>query len=363
MSGTKLSTRRFLLLAVFVVASQSAADNPSLAREAAEKLPAVNANWQSSQCRTCNLSSAYPVNWHSESKPDKDTAVKISGTLSDGSPAEIALKQSDSKDLSAETISKIFEDAYLKKLSDYKMLSSKNIVFGEGWHFNGIDKQVTFDTNGTNFRQRFVFFDGPEGVLIFTFSAPAASFDKLQTISNQVAMSVKKAKVSTSDPKMIPQAPVAWTFESMQTKTLPLAFSYPKGWQTEIHSDRDHPLSIHGADSSGKPGSIEVHCGDAPPSLGIEPLATIMEEKYFSDLKNYRRVKEEPISFGSMNNLQGVVHEMTFGETSQSMTQMALFFLQDARVYSFSLTCGGWKDNEVRALFHKIVATIKITSK
>ncbi|MDR3616490.1 MAG: DcrB-related protein [Candidatus Obscuribacterales bacterium] len=361
-------TLSILLPAIFVVSNELIQPSLCDARTGRERLPQLNSSWQSSRYSASGLSIAYPFRWQVSEKPDKDTIVKMTGTLSDGVPAEIALKLSDTKGVSAETLSKFFAEAYLNKLPNYKSISDRDISFGDGWHIEGIDKQISFDTNGTPFRQRYVFFDGPMGVMILTFSAPTKGFDSLQPICDQVIMSIKKEQTQNlasgssynSKPQTSVPKPEAWSFESLQAPSSPLTFSYPKGWQVETHADKDHPLSIHGADSLGKPGYIEIYSGVAPPTVTLEALASSLEEKYFAGLKDYRRIKQEPVSCGSMNNLQGIVHEMTFLEGAQPIKQMCLFFAQDGRLYSFTLGCPGWKDNDVRTLFHKMVATIKV---
>jgi hypothetical protein len=355
-----------LLLAPCLFSSQLIEPCYAKGPTATEKLPQLNSSWQSGVYNSSGLSIHYPAHWQVSEKPDKDTAVKISGALVDGSPAEMSFKLSDAKGVSKETLSKFFAEANLSKLPKYQLLSDRNVSFGEGWHIEGIDKQISFDQNGVPFRQRYVFFDGPLGVMIVTFTAPAASFANLQPISDRILMSVKKEQTRSvggrSDNSFTSQTspgqPESWTFDNILAPSSPLRFSYPKGWAIQTRQDKDHPLSIHGNDSVGKPGFIEIYSGDAPPIVTLESLATTMEEKHFAGLKDYRRIKQEPISCGSMNRIQGILHEMTFVDGGQAVKQMCLFFVQDGRLYLFTLVCPGWKETDVRTLFHKLAATI-----
>jgi hypothetical protein len=98
------------------------------------------------------MSINHPADWHVQSRPDKDTVVKMTGknmelTIGE-SPAEL--------NLSIEQLQKLLEDEFLSKVKGYRKLSESNKSYGGG--ASGVKQTFYLESDGKPaFGQAFVF--------------------------------------------------------------------------------------------------------------------------------------------------------------------------------------------------------------
>lgn len=316
------------------------------------------------------VSFKYPHGWQPQKTEDKDTIIKLSGTTDGGLNGEISLGKFGDTSVKAETARHLVEDLIFAKLENFRKIQQKTIALGANRKLVGYLEDVSFTVGGMNASQRWVFFDSPLGAHYLTFTAPVAQFSALMPIYNEVLLSVSDGGSSTSAMAGatasdanggIDSAGATWgQLSRYQSPTLPVTFSYPAGWQIEDEAAGDMAVKITGKNKEGQAAEITVYRGSSLPWTSTEQLADAIEKEFYQPQDSFRRVNRQTKDFGNMSKMSGVIQENSFKYKGQPVKQLVAIFEHDDRAYAMSFISPGWKESEMRQLFHRILATMSV---
>lgn len=330
---------------------------PLSARSAdAEHLPAVSGSQERmALCREGKISFSYPESWKRMADEDKNNLVKLGGVTGSGIHGEVSVSRHDDEKVTAEALKRIIDAAYLSKLPNMHVLNDKTVTFGKHRNLKGLLEDIAFELEGIKIMQRYVFFDGPDGAYTIMFTSPAKDFNRAATTYNQILLSLATGP-GTSAPSAPPVSPLAY----YRSASLPVSIGYPTGWETEEEGEFDHPLKIKGKNDQGQPAEINIHRGHITPYNNLEQVADEIESKYYKAHQDYRRVNRSERSIGANSKLNGILQESTFDYKGVPVKQLVAFFIHGGNAYAVSMISPGWKESEMRHLFHKVLATIKV---
>ncbi|MGD9682998.1 MAG: hypothetical protein AB7W16_17555 [Candidatus Obscuribacterales bacterium] len=322
----------------------------------AEHLPTVSGSQERlALCREGKISFSYPESWKRMADEDKNNLVKLGGVTGNGIHGEVSVSRNDNEKMTAEALKRIVDAVYLSKLSRMRVINEKTVTFGKHRNLKGLLEDIAFEIEGMKIMQRYVFFDGPDGAYTVMFTSPAKDFNRAAATYNQILLSLATGP-ARSAPAAQPVSPLAF----YRSDSLPVSIGYPNGWETEDEGNFDHPLKITGKNDQGQPAEINIHCGHMTPYNNLEQIADEIESKYFKSHKGYRRVNRSERSIGANSKLNGILQEGTFEYKGVPVKQLVAFFIHNGNAYAVSMISPGWKESEMRHLFHKVLATIKV---
>lgn len=141
---------------------------------------------------------------------------------------------------------------------------------------------------------------------------------------------------------------------------MPLRLSYPEGWRLtrEKHGGEDG-YKIVGKNGGGHDAEINV---SAIPrgEYTFEQFVHLAEKEHLSPLADYRKVSSGQRSFGSPR-VEGVTQYSTFKVNGLPAKHQALFFADRDRYYCLSILSAAWTQDEMRNLFDRITASIRMS--
>lgn len=359
----------------------STARNSSVARP--EHLPSTSLQIPFAVFKNAGtiVSFKYPRNWQPQKAEDKDTIIRLSGTADGGLNGEISLGKFGDASVKAETARHIVEDLIFAKLENFKKIQQKTIAIGPNRKLVGYLEDVSFKYGGMDASQRWVFFDSPLGTYYLTFTAPVAQFNALMPIYNEVLTSVSNggggSGVATASSGIdvggcvMPgenfdggsadaSAASSSKMTRYQSPTLPVTFSFPAGWAVEDEAAGDKAVTITGKNKEGQVAEFTMYRGSSLLWTTTEELADMIEKEFYQPQDSFRRVNRQSKEFGNMSKLNGILQENSFKYKGQPVKQLVAIFEHDDKAYALSFISPGWKESEMRTMFHRVLATMSV---
>ncbi len=316
-----------------------------------------------------NISFAHPREWKESKSQDKGDIVKFEGQLGERNESgEIKLSRFESEEkVSTELAKKMVQQYIFPKLNEFKSLQEKRVAIGSSRRIQADLEDVEFSYSGMKVRQRYVFFATPTATYHFIFTSPAAHFDALVPVYNNVLLSLQTGSTSASNSKTRNTTTTTTTNQTQiisqkkfESEKLPFSFSYPGSWKAEPAGGHDEVAKIQGQGPKGEIAYIVVNQGEVHPDWTIEQISESLEKEFFESQPKFRRLSKQSQDFGSMSKVRGVVEEHTFELNGAPVKQMVAIFTNANKAYALSLVTLGWKDGDTRQLFAKTLAGIKI---
>lgn len=308
-----------------------------------------------------------PSEWRESKTLDADDIVKMEGQLDGKENGEIKLVhfKSDDTKITLQFAKSALQQFLFSRLSEFKSLQEKRVAIGTSRRITGELQDIEFNYSGIKARQRYVVFATASGVYYFVFTSPAAHFELMVPLYNNVLMSLQLAATGTSkakstgSPAIRKQAVVEQ--KRLDIAQLPFSIQYPGGWKVEpTGGNRDEVAKIEGTGPKGEFASIIVHKGDVHPDWTLDQIAEELEKEFFEPQPKFRRLSKQNQDFGSNSKIKGVVEEHTYELNGTPVKQMVAIFTHTDKAYALSLVTVGWKDGDTRQLFAKTLAGIKI---
>jgi Domain of unknown function (DUF1795). len=309
------------------------------------------------------VSFKYPRGWQPQKTEEKDTIIKLTGTANGGLSGDISLGKFGDASVKAETARHLVEDLIFAKLENFKKIQQKTIGIGPSRRLVGYLEDVSFTFGGINASQRWVFFDSPLGTHYLTFTAPVAEFNALMPIYNEVLLSVSTGgSAALANSGGIEEHPSGSEGQMCryQSPALPVTFSYPAGWQVEDEATGDKAVKISGKNKEGQAAEFTISRGSSMQWTSTEQLADTIEKEFYQPQDNFRRVNRQTKDFGNMSKISGVVQENSFKYKGQPVKQLVAIFEHDDKAYAMSFISPGWKESEMRQMFHRVLATMSV---
>lgn len=307
------------------------------------------------------VSFKYPRGWQPQKVEEKDTIIKLTGTANGDLNGDISLGKFGDASVKAETARRLVEDLIFAKLENFKKIQQKTIGIGPSRKLVGYLEDVSFTYGGINASQRWVFFDSALGTHYLTFTAPTAQFNALMPIYNEVLLSVSNGGSSTAIASSATSGKNTSASEGelsrYQSPTLPVTFSYPAGWQVEDEAAGDQAVKITGKNKEGHPAEFTVYRGSSMQWTSTEQLADTIEKEFYQPQDSFRRVNRQTKDFG---NISGVIQENSFKYKGLPVKQLVAIFEHDDKAYAMSFISPGWKESEMRNMFHRVLATMSV---
>jgi hypothetical protein len=326
--------------------------------------PAVAAQALSNfNVKEAGINISYPTGWKVQEHPDKDSLVKFSGATGDGVAGEISVNAAKQfSGVSLETFAQMLQDVVASKLTSYHVTKQTTVYIGKQKNLKAICREANFSVGTLPIMQRYVIFVCADNfVTVSTISSPNQS-EKLIALSNEVFDSITGSTGKQSDSHPSETASTSNSqFTDYTDKRVPVSFSYPRGWTSEEAEDLDHPAKIVGHYPDGSYAEISLYRGDSHPYVTMEQMLQELENRYYANSKDYRLVRQEPSAFGSGTAIQGIAEEVSFDYKGMKVKQCFVFFPCKDKVYLLSVLSPNLKDSELQALFHKVIATIRLT--
>ncbi len=322
------------------------------------------------------LSVSYPVKWKVEEKPDKDTLVKVSGTVQESLSGIMTVSTNQRNDLSLATFCKMLEEGHLSKQPGYQKLSEYLMNFGRDHKFVGINRLISLDMGGTKVRQRWVVFPYGADFVCIVFTSTAEQYDKIAPLYNDMLVRLAPPEVTSTATRSPYQAHAAGAdtavatgsginagtsagqFIGVKANGTPVSFSYPQNWQVEEPGEGGHLLKISNKPADGRASEISLYCSDMPPNVTADFMLSKLEEKVYEGKKNYRLVNRQPANFGSGTTVDGVEQEISFEHNGSPFRQRLVSFVVKDKFYLLSLVSNRTNDVDDRMLFSRIKASI-----
>lgn len=334
----------------------------------AEHLPSVTLNRITMTSFTdakSGISFSYPSDWKESKALDADDIAKIEGQLEGGNQngeIKLAVFKSNEGKITPQFAKSAVHQFIFPKLNEFKSLQEKRVAIGTSRRIAAELEDVEFVIAGIKVRQRYVYFSTVSGTYHFLFTSPAAHFDALVPLYNNVLLSVQvsnpgASKQRINSPSQNKVVVVEKRFDNAQ---LPFSFAYPGSWKIDSTGNHNEMAKVEGQGPKGEPAYIVVHQGDVHPDWTLDQISEAMEKEFFEPLPRYRRLSKQTQNFGSMSKINGVVEEHTFDLNGAPVKQMVVIFTHNGKAYAVSQVTVGWKEGDTRQLFAKTLAGIKI---
>ncbi len=294
-----------------------------------------------------------PSEWRESKTLDADDIVKIEGQLEGKESGEIKLVhfKSDDTKITLQFAKSALHQFAFSKLSEFKSLQEKHVAIGSSRRIQGELEDVEFNIGGMKARQRYVFLATASGTYYFVFTSPAAHFDAMVPLYNNVLMSLQVAAAGTPKAKSTPtptirKQPVVEQ-KRLDIAQLPFSFHYPGSWKVEpTGGNRDEVAKVEGTGPKGEVAFIVVHKGDVHPDWTLDQIAEELEKEFFEPQPKFRRLSKQNQDFGSYSKIKGVLEEHTYEMNGTPVKQMVAIFTHTDKAYAVSLVTVGWKDGD-----------------
>lgn len=295
------------------------------------------------------LTVGYPALWKLIEKPDKETLFRIeSPTLA------IAFGQDNSSGLPVKQFARLWQTVVLPQLPGFKLISSNRIKIGKNGSIDALTSVIQFTANDIRFKQRWIFFGQTGNVLHAVITIPEGAERNDIPDLNKMLMSLTftggtLACVSAPQPK----EPQPWSSMAL-FQDGPITINYPQGWQVNKRPEPDVIAKIHGKNQDGE-ADLEVRRNPIDHNITLEEIALSLETNYLKQLKNYRRIRQEPI--GLTGSAAGILQEFTFEVSGLPFRQITAYRHEGDHLYTLSLTAFNWKQSEMLTLFNRCLGT------
>ena len=356
--GSKQISKAELLSSLEINDISHAAKPPMPERQAnarTEELEVLNTSG-ASQTRitsfrepSTGLTVSYPSPWRLIEKPDSDTLFRIeSPTLA------IAFGQDKSSGLPVKQVARLWQTVVLPQLPGFKLISSNRIKIGKNASLDGLTSVIQFTANDIRLKQRWIFFGQTGHVLHAVITIPEGAERNDIPDLNKVLMSLTftggtLASVSAPQPK----EPQPWSSMAL-LQDGPITINYPQGWQVSRHPEPEVIAKIHGKNQDGE-ADLEVRRNPIDHNITLEEIALSLETNYLKQLKNYRRIRQEPISL--TGGAGGLLQEFSFEVSGLPFRQITAYRHEGDHLYTLSLTAFNWKQSEMLTLFNRCLGT------
>lgn len=312
--------------------------------------------------KEAGINVAYPTGWKVQEHSDKDNLVKFSGSTSDGASGEISVNACKQNGVSLEAFAKLLQDILVSKIPSYRVTKQTTINIGRQKNIKALCRDASFSVGTMSIKQRYVLFNCLDNVVTVSLISPNSQFEKLVPLSNEVFDSIISSAGTQRDASRLESASTPGNqYIDYRDKKVPVSFSYPKGWTSEDAEDRDHLAKLVGHYPDGSIAEISLYCGDSHPFVSMEQMLQELENRFYSDRKDYRLVRQEPAAFGSGTNIQGIAQEVSFDYKGMNVKQCFVCFPCKEKYYLLSVLSPNLKDSELQSLFHKVIATIRLS--
>lgn len=360
---------RCALLSAVILVSMSTAGLAQPGK--VEHLPTVVLQTPFSEYKNSDvgISFQYPKEWK-ESKPlEKEAIVKFAGQVGEGLSGDVVLSRfSDGN--TPESVKSVLNQFVFNKLEDLKKIQEKKVAIGAGRRLPAELQDISFAVVGLKIQQRYVLFSHKSDTYTLVFTAPAAQFNSLTPVFNNVLLSIQTSGGTASNTKTAavakPVTPAATppekaiVLKTYKSSIVPISFGYPDDWKVAEGGRHDEPVNIQGANAKGSAAVIVLHRGEMHPSLSVDDVADALQKEYFEPQKSFHQVTRQSQSFGSMSKIHGVVQEQTFEKDGTTVKQMVAMFHHGDKTYALSLLAPGWKDSDMHNLFYKVLASVNV---
>lgn len=382
---SNLNLNKSLLSAVFSMVLLQATSLAALSSEREAN------GWIYSNLEDAGLKFTYPAAWKKTmigSQPaEKDNILKVSGQLT-GAPeswAELSLLNSQAG-MSPGLIIKVMEETYWSKLPEYKGLLEKPMRMPGAQA--AVEKEISFRQAGLMFSQRCLVFQMGSKAYSLVMTCPLSEYHAAGTIWNTAVNSIaaitptagsnsanssfsSTSKATTGSSKASAGKPSASASSSSgsadaassghawRTKDGTLSLVFPSSLKETVVDGDDH-LFRAACEQPERVIGLDVYRGDVEPSTGLSELSSLLEEKYFLSLKNYKKIGEEPLSMGSGGSVPGVVRESTFEINGVKFHHLSGYIMVDKNLYAICLSTAGVNSNEAHQIWSRVASSVTI---
>lgn len=347
--------------------------------------------WIYSNLEDAGLKFTYPAAWKKTmigSQPaEKDNILKVSGQLTGSAEswAELSLLNSQTG-MSPGLIVKVMEETYWSKLPEYKGLLEKTVRLPGAQA--AVEKEISFRQSGVMFSQRCLVFQiGPKAYSL-TMTCPLSEYNAAGTIWNTAVSSIAainstagsnsanssststkaaatgSSKVITGKPpasfsSSIDSTDTAGGGHAWHTKDGTLSLVFPSSLKEHVVEGDDHLLKA-ACEQPGRVIGLDVYRGNIEPNMGLSELSSLLEEKYFLSLKNYKKIGEEQRPMGSGGSVPGVVRESTFETNGVKVHHLSGYIMVDRSLYAVCLSTAGVNSNEAHQIWSRVASSVAV---
>lgn len=329
-----------------------AASNSKIRQEQAEILDTAGAtkgrvtNFRDSRT---GLTVTYPAHWKLVEKPDIDTLFRI-----DAPSCAIGFGLDSSPGLPVKQVARMWESVILPQLPGFKLLSSGRLKLGQNGSLEGLSSVLEFSAKDIVMKQRWIFFGQTGNVFHAVLSSAKGADEKEVPDIHQLLMSLKFTGGALSSQAAPAQKEVQpWSSLSLYQDG-PITLSYPQGWQVNKYPEPDVMVKIHGKTENGD-ADLQIRRSLIDHVTPLDDIASAVEANYLKQLKNYRRIKQEPVELPG--GIGGLIQEFTFEASGLPFRQVTAYRREGEHLYSFSLTAFNWKQSDVLTLFNRCLGT------
>jgi len=349
-----LCTTLFPALA-FAASPQNAEHLPSVTLNKVTMIPFTDAK--------SGISFSFPGDWKESKALDADDIVKIEGQLDGNKNGEVklAIFKSDDGKITPQFAKSAVHQFIFPKLNEFKLLQEKRVAIGVSRRIPAEMEDVEFNIGGIKVRQKYIYFSTASGTYHFVFTSPAAHFDALVPLYNNILLSMQVSSPGASkQPTTTALQKTAVVEKRFDNAQLPFSFAYPGSWKVEPTGNHDEVAKVEGHGPKGEIAYIVVHQGDVHPDWTLDQVAEALEKEFFETQPKFNRLSKQSQNFGSMSKVHGVIEEHTFDLNGAQVKQMVAIFTHNGKAFAISQVTAGWKEGDTRQLFAKTLAGIRM---
>jgi hypothetical protein len=309
------------------------------------------------------LTFMYPRGWGVHANPEPDSLVKIDGTAGSAYGGEVQL-HSHAETMDPARMGEVVEVNIFKTLPGYKKVSSGPMRFGRLGQYSGTRYDISLKFGELPVRQQYNFFvhNGKSYSMVFT--APEAAYAHLQPVFGQILSSLttsgsKRATTASGTPTVVPKQ--IWKLTPTEQPIGGAQLWYPEGWRiTPDNNGSSQPgIKIAGKNAAGHDAEMNLWTGERG-ELSVEQAAELLEDEHLRPLPQYRKLNTTRRTFGSPP-IEGIYQFASFTADGTPAKQMAFIFVNRDRLYCLSLIAPAWSAEEMRDLFDRVAASVKLT--
>jgi hypothetical protein len=309
------------------------------------------------------LSFMYPRGWGVQQNPEAEVLVKIEGTNGGAYGGDVQLSVHDA-DMDPARLAEVSEVTVFKTLPGYKKISSGPMHFGRLGQFSGVRYDIALKYGDLPVRQQYNFFRHNGKTYTVTFTAAEAAYAHLQPTFGQILASLAPGtskRVTTASPTTHQSsARQVWKLAPYEQSIVGAKLWYPEGWRVSPDNHGSNPgLKITGKNSAGHDAELHLWTGERG-EMSVEQAVEALEDEHLRPLPHYRKLNTTRRTFGSPP-IEGIYQFATFTADGTPAKQMAFFFTRGEHLYVVALMAAAWTSDEMRDLFDRVAASVKIT--
>ncbi|MBN8662916.1 MAG: hypothetical protein J0M35_21295 [Candidatus Obscuribacter phosphatis] len=325
----------------------------------------TNGGWTTTLVDGLNLT--YPKSFQKTaigpSSDNKDNLLKVSG-LAGASYLELAVSKLDlPQEMSLETSIKSLDEIVFSKLPGFK---SNGFLRSVSPYKRAVEREITFKHADIEFFQKQAFIKNGDTKLL-TLTGPLKSQAAAGSVWQAALSSLSSPAPTTtfqnpygagtqnkaSERHYLPER---WT-----SKDGRLSITFPSNLKEKVQVSDDHCLQAV-QEEAGKVIGLDIYRGESGDDLNLGQISEILEEKYFSTLKDYQKIKEEPRPIGDSGSLSSIVRESTFETNGRKVHHLSAYIKDEkgAKVYAICLTTAGLNHNEANQIWSSIITSVRL---